>query len=388
MRILYHHRTLADGAEGVHIAEMIAAFRGLGHEVQVRGLAEGGEKAGRRVAQWVKRELPAAAFEAASVVSNAVDYADVRRAIRRTRPDFLYVRHARHSIGALEAAHHAGVPAVLEVNCLFAGPSYLQFEPMVLTWIASRIERRALGLAQVVLAVSSPLARAITDASTVEPVVLPNGADPERFDPACADPARVRARFGLGHGLIVGWSGVMRDWHGLDLLLDALASVPDVRLLLVGDGPARNAIERRAAALGLRARLVLTGRVSHAEMPDYLAAMDVAVVASDRTGVASPMKLLEYMSMERAVVAPRLENVRDLITEARDGLLFTPGDAADLARAIRLVASDAEMRGRLGAQARRTVLNVRNWRRNAEQVLALVAQHIGSTASEGVPSGG
>ena len=111
-------------------------------------------------------------------------------------------------------------------------------------------------------------------------------------------------------------------------------------------------------------------------MPDHLAAMDIAVVASERTRVASPMKLLEYMAMERAVVAPRLENIAELITDGRDGLLFAAERSDSLASVLRQLAADERLRSALGHEARRTVQDGRNWRSNAERVLALIAPQI------------
>ena len=138
----------------------------------------------------------------------------------------------------------------------------------------------------------------------------------------------------------MGWSCSSTRWRGSR----------DARLLIVGDGPARAAIEARAAALHLSERLIITGRIPHADVPDYVAAMDVAVVAHDRTGVASPMKLLEYMAMAKVVVAPSLDNVKDVVDDERTGLLFAPGDVEALAAALERLAGDASLRLRLGAQ--------------------------------------
>jgi glycosyltransferase involved in cell wall biosynthesis len=376
MTILYHHRTLGDGAEGIHIAEMVSAFRALGHDVHVRGLGASPASASGSLAHRVKRHLPAAVFELAATTSNLVEYFDVRHTIRQLQPAFLYKRHARLDVGAIHAAKHAGVPVVLEINCLFTAEQYRRFEPMVLGRVAARLERTAIELADVVLAVSTPLAREIERIAGRRVVVLPNGADPHKFDPARGDGSSIRARYNLGPHVTVGWVGVMRDWHGLELLLDAVSMVDGVRLLLVGDGPARASIERIAALKGMADRLIFAGRVSQEEMPHYLAAMDVAVVASDGTGVASPMKLLEYMAMERAVVAPRLENIQDIVTDNRDGLLFTPGDVNDLSAVLRKLADAAPLRAALGSEARRTIERRRNWRANAECVLALAAPPI------------
>jgi glycosyltransferase involved in cell wall biosynthesis len=100
----------------------------------------------------------------------------------------------------------------------------------------------------------------------------------------------------------------------------------------------------------------------------------VAVVADDRTGVASPMKLLEYMAMARAVVAPQLPNIRDVAEHERTALLFHAGDTADLSRALLRLASAPAMRESLGHCARATVCRDRTWRRNAEAVVRLAGR--------------
>ena len=265
---------------------------------------------------------------------------------------------------------------MLEVNCLFTQGAYERFEPVALRGLAVRLERQALNMATVVAAVSTPLADQIRALAGRPAVVIPNGADPERFSLSRADAERVRARHHLAGRLIVGWTGILRDWHGLDLLLDAVSGVPDATLLIVGDGPARASVEERAAACGIGDRVVITGRVAHGEMPDYMAAMDIAVVADERTGVASPMKLLEYMSMGRAVVAPRLENIQDLVEDGTDGLLFRPGDSQELAAVLQRLANDADLRRRLGSAARAKIEARRNWRQNAEAVLRLAAADV------------
>jgi glycosyltransferase involved in cell wall biosynthesis len=376
MRILYHHRTLGDGAEGIHIGEMVKAFRGLGHEVHVQGMAAQNGSAPHRFARRLKAGLPPAAFELASMAANVAEYLSTRQAIKATRADFLYKRHARFDLGALRAARDAGIPAFLEVNCLFSAPQYQRFEPTTLGRVAARFERRALEISDVVLAVSTPLAREIARVAKVGSVVLPNGVDPQQFDPTRAVAEHVRARYRLGSGITMGWSGVIREWHGLELLLDAAATLPDIRLLIVGDGPGRASLEDRATERGLRDRIVITGRVPHEEMPDHIAAMDIAVVASEGTGVASPMKLVEYMAMSRAVVAPRLDNVVDLVADETDGLLFSPGDHASLSVALQRLVGDRQLRDQLGRAARLKIEQSRTWRHNAEHVVVLARRRL------------
>ena len=380
MRILYHHRTLADGAEGVHIAAVVDAFRSLGHDVRVLGVGAGGAPSGHQpFVGRVRAAMPRACFEVASLALNVAEYATTVREIRRFKPDLIYKRHARFDVGALRAAWAHGVLSVLEVNCLFSQPPYVTFEPISLHAIAAGLERQALGLSTITIAVSSPLAAMARSFAGVRVDVVPNGADVTRFDPARADGARTRQRYALANRLVVGWVGVLRDWHGLDLLVEAARDVPDAHLLIVGDGPHRSAIETRISGLGLAGRVTITGRIAHDDMPEHVAAMDVAVVAGERTGVASPMKLLEYMAMGKPVAAPALDNIRDVVEDRVTGMLFQPGDQRDLRTVLTVLAGDAALRASLGARARQSIEAGRTWPQIAQQILALVESRAGET---------
>lgn len=365
MRILYHHRTLADGAEGIHIAAMVDAFRALGHEVRLCGAASSPGGGASRAAA-VKARLPQVAFEGASLAYNGPEWLVMRRAIREWRPDLLYKRHARYDIGPLLAASRAGLPSVLEVNVVYSERPYRDFEPQVLQPVAARMEAAALRMADTVFTVSSPMAAQVHRLARREALVVPNGADPNVFDPTTV---RVAEGPWSGPGLLLGWSGGLRAWHGLDLLLHAMTRLPDdVRLLVVGDGPARGDIERLADRLGLARRVFITGLIPRAAMPSHVAAMDVGVVADERTGVASPMKLLEYMAMRKPVVAPDLPNLRDVLEHDVTGLLFKPGEATTLADTLSRL-SDEALRQRLGDAARALIVRERNWLSIAKLIL-------------------
>jgi glycosyltransferase involved in cell wall biosynthesis len=161
--------------------------------------------------------------------------------------------------------------------------------------------------------------------------------------------------------------------------------VPGLKLLIIGDGPDRVRLESIIRRLRLDARVKFTGRVTHDEVVRYIGAADIAVASADRTGYASPMKLLEYMAMERATVAPRAPNIEDLIDDDVDGLLFEPDSEMALAATLGRLAHDEGLRRRLGHQARMKVVQFRNWRRNAEIVVRAVTGSVGPERVVSVP---
>jgi glycosyltransferase involved in cell wall biosynthesis len=370
MRIVYHHRTLLDGAEGTHITEMIRAFESLGHSVTVASPGGAGARSagGGQLPAVLRRAMPGSLFELATAAHSVSERQLARRLLSKIKPGLVYKRHALNDVGMLRAARDLGIPTVLEVNVLYSSSAHEAFEPLRFRRLARRTERIALELATVVATVSTPLkVLALEIAPDARVVVVPNGVDPVRFSPRSSSP--MRAQHGLpDDSVVVGWCGIMRPWHGLDLLLEAVSQT-GMYLMLIGDGPERSRIECYARQLGISSRLRCTGRVPQASMPEHLAAIDIGVVADDRLRYASPMKLVEYMAMGKPVVAPDLPNIRDLVTDGHEGMLFDPGHAQSLAeRLLRL--QDERLRAQLGERGRASVETERNWIRNAERVLA------------------
>lgn len=379
MRIVYHHRTAADGAEGIHIRELIRAFRELGHEVRVAALVGEGDDGAHRLAprasRWrrVQRLIPSAVYEVAELGYNVLGSRMVAQAIEEFRPDFVYDRYNSYSTAASNAALPARLPYVLEMNSPVAYER-VAYEnlPLKLPRLARRYERRICAAATHIFAVSTPLKSHLVDLYDLpssQITVLPNGANPAIFTPS--DGGAMRAKYGLDDAVIVGFVGILRPWHGVDLLLEAFASLttstPALRLLIVGDGPTEPVLKARAAELGLNDRVVFTGRLEHRAVGAHIAAFDVAV-SPRATFYASPMKIVEYMAMQKAVVAPDMPNIRDIIRNGVTGVLFQPESVQSLASSLRSVIGSLQTRLELGSRARAAVEHTLNWRNNARIV--------------------
>ena len=141
-----------------------------------------------------------------------------------------------------------------------------------------------------------------------------------------------------------------------------------MHLVIVGDGPTRQDIERFIQKEGIEKFVTITGRIPHTEIPSYLTAFDIGV-SPRATFYASPMKLLEYMATGVVVVAPRMENIQDIVTDGVDGSLFFPEDRADLCAKLSALIENPDLRRRMGIAARENILKRRTWVHNASQVL-------------------
>src|SRR5207247_157692 len=139
--------------------------------------------------------------------------------------------------------------------------------------------------------------------------------------PREADPMARELRRRLGSGFVVGFVGSLKPWHGVDTLVEAFrmlrAARPDAHLLLVGEGPSREALERRVASRGLGEAVSFTGAVPYHEIPHYLAAMDVAVAphAASNHFYFSPIKIFEYLAAGCPVVASAIGQIAELLVD-------------------------------------------------------------------------
>jgi glycosyltransferase involved in cell wall biosynthesis len=384
VKILYHHRTLGDGAEGIHVSAMVQAFRDLDHVVRVSALIGGKTNVATprtRVLTRLRRAIPRTAYETLELGYSLVGRRSLVRAIAEWRPDVIYERYTLFNYAGVSAAARAGLPIVIEINAPLAYER-AAYEQLTLKRLAKRAEREICSRADLVVAVSTPLKRYLVDEGVpaARIIVVPNGADPTVFKPDEKARQEIRSRYRIPpEAIVIGFTGILRPWHGVDLLVRAVALLAQrpagapCHLLIVGDGPSRPEIERIAMDAGLRDRVVVTGRVPHDQIPAHVAAFDVAV-SPRATFYASPMKVPEYMAAGAAVVAPDMPNLADLITDGVTGALFTAESVDALAGALHSLMSDGRRRQNLSCAARASILNGRTWRHNAATVLRSLAE--------------
>jgi teichuronic acid biosynthesis glycosyltransferase TuaC len=188
------------------------------------------------------------------------------------------------------------------------------------------------GLITVSQALGEQLVRIGADPGKVR--VLPNGVDAQVFH-AAEDRAALRAELGL-EGPHVLSVGRLVPIKGHDLLVRALGELPDVSLVLFGDGPERGALTRLASELGVADRVRLMGRAPHAELARWYAASDVVALASENEGC--PNAVLEGLACGTPVVASEVGGIPELITDEVAGELVAertgPGFAAALGRVL------------------------------------------------------
>ena len=181
---------------------------------------------------------------------------------------------------------------------------------------------------------------------------VPYGADVGAFEISrdAADAMRRRLGFGSEHVVVAG-VGRLVSVKGFEYLVDAhaeaLASVPQLRLVLVGDGDLRAELEARVRALGVADSVVLTGTADRSEIPVYMAAADIVAVPSVRFGGyvdGLPNVALEAMAAGKPLVASRVGGLPELVRDGENGVLVAEKDSRALADALVALAGDPGLR--------------------------------------------
>ncbi|MGH3065067.1 MAG: glycosyltransferase, partial [Gaiellaceae bacterium] len=171
--------------------------------------------------------------------------------------------------------------------------------------------------------------------------VLPN---PAPVVPTLADRAVLRRELELD-GRVLAFAGRLGPQKALGVAFDAVAAVPGVTLVVAGDGPDRRSLERRAAELGLEARVRFLGSVSREDVLRLFRAADASVLSSAWENF--PHAVVEALAVGCPVIATAVGGVPEVVRDGENGLLVSPNDAAALAAAIRGFFDDDELRGRL-----------------------------------------
>ena len=384
MRVLY---LTADpgvpplGGKGasIHVRELVGALAACGASVVVA--SAGTDVTDERMSEAPLRRIPAVLPQsepapASLLASIRRQSAEIERIAREWVVDGVYERFSLFSDGGVRAARRLGVRHVLEVNAPLRWEAR-SFRSLAHAEEAAAIEKRVLAATDRIFAVSDEMAALLVadgvDERKID--VVPNGVDPDKI------PARVE-REGPAP-FVVGFAGSLKPWHGIDVLTDAcrrvLTLAPDLRVEIVGDGPAAVKLERLAG----EPRVTIHGHRSHVDVLALMARWDAGLAPYLPLAdfYFSPLKVLEYMAAGACPIASDLGQIRALLGGGRRGVLVEPANPAALTSAIVGLARDPNRAATLGAQAARYVRLSHTWSNNARRALTALSNDRASAAA-------
>jgi glycosyltransferase involved in cell wall biosynthesis len=352
------------GGPALHVAYLTAGLKERGYDTT---LAAGSLARGEDSMAFVADELGVDVVRIdelgreISPLRDVVATVKLARLIRRERPQILHTHTAKAGTVGRVAALLAGSRRPPIVVHTFHGHVLRGYFGPLRSLFFRLLERRLASVTTALVAVS-PQVRDDLVSLGVAPreqfVVIRLGIElDERVAPE--QDGRLESRRYLGippTRFAVGWIGRMTPVKRTDDVLLAFKRVReqgvDACLCMVGDGPDRAELERRANELGIARETLFLGYQE--DVAPYYAAFDALVLPSGNEG--TPVSAIEALAAGRPVVATRVGGVPDVVRDGEDGFLVEAGATEDLAERLVRLAEDPGLRERMGAQGRARVL--------------------------------
>jgi len=312
---------------------------------------------------------------AAGTIHSPLARRNVEALVRETKPDIVHAHNIYHqlSYSPLAVAKSRGIPVVLTAHDYKLVCPNNQFfrRAEICERCAGRHFRHAFtqrcgkgAAGSLVLAIESYVNRRLNDAvKKIDAIITPSRFMHDKFieyglpeekvihrynmlDAAAFDPEYETQGYILYFGRLAAEKGVLT-------LLRSMQRLPQVRLLLAGEGPERPSLESESGRLGLR-NVEFLGYRSGQALEDVIRGASVIVVPSE-WHENQPYSVLEAMAYGKAVIGARIGGIPELVEDGKSGLLFTAGDAGDLARKLEQALADPQNLQRMGRQGRARV---------------------------------
>ncbi len=334
---VYSDATEIGGAE-ISLRNLLEHLRA---DIDVTALATSHE-----IGAFIAAARPGTSLVVAPAVRDKTDvhgFLSLRRAIADSRPDVFHANlRTLHSCQyALAAAETLRGVAVIAVEHSLVTP-----DTRLSSWLKRRTSRRLAAH----VAVGDAAAREVerrAHLGTHSVLTIHNGVPADRSTPE-----------GLARRItdapVVGTLARLDPVKGLDTLLDSFALLPDVHLVIAGDGPERSRLHDQAVELGLADRVHFLGWVDRAR--ELLGSFDVFVLPS--RAESFPLTVVEAMLADRAVVATDVGSVAEAVVHGVTGLLVPPNDPRALGAAVASLLSDPSRRSEMGRAGRERALDL------------------------------
>jgi glycosyltransferase involved in cell wall biosynthesis len=374
MKILYHHRIASKDGQYVHVEEIINALTKQGHDIhivapQVAENSEFGSDGG-----WVdslKSKLPQFIYELLEFGYAFYAFLKLALAIIKFKPDVIYERYNLFLPAGIWASKVFRIPLQLEVNA----PLYQErkkYDGISLDWLAKWSQNYCWRNADKALPVTNVLANYLREVGVKESFieVIPNGINEEAFYAPTHKPAALPDLTGK---TVIGFVGFVREWHGLDRVLTVMKTFndPSLYFLIIGDGPAVAKLKVQAEELGLNDQVYVSGIVQRADMPNWVSQIEIAL-QPDVVSYASPLKMLEYLALGKAIVAPDTDNIKELLTDNENALLFDINNSDDFSEKLIELLGSIELRTRLSKAAANAIKKQSlTWHNNGLRIVKL-----------------
>lgn len=303
------------------------------------------------------------------------------------KPDILHAHSpVLNAIPALRVAHRFGIPVVYEVRAFWedAAVDHGTSQEWGVRYRLTRgLESYALRRVDAITTICEGLRNDMIERGIAPEKItaIPNAVDIEQFSSLSTADQSLREQLGLVHKQTIGFIGSFYAYEGLDVLLRALPIMlpnhPDLRVLLVGGGPQNEQLKQLAYQLGIKDKVIFTGRVPHDQVQHYYDLIDVLVyprLSMRLTDLVTPLKPLEAMAQGRVLAASDVGGHRELICDNYNGVLFKAGDPDSLAKKVGSLLNSPQQWDELRRAGRKFVETERNWKKSVARYQSVYYQ--------------
>jgi glycosyltransferase involved in cell wall biosynthesis len=298
--------------------------------------------------------------------------------LKREAPDIVLSRFEKETVSIAWACKELNIPLVLELNSpdIEAVNAHYKSLPYFSNLFSTPY---MLSIAKSAFTVTPFLTQQVLASidNQKQVVTIPNGVDLEKFK-ANIDVQKIRQYNHIQpDDIVIGFVGSFAPWHGIDIIAQSFPKLKDkgypVKLMLVGQVHQADADSwiSKLLASEYKQDIIQTGFVPLSEIPEYLAGMDITVLANTED-YCSPLKIFEYMAMAKGVVSVETDAVKSIMRPDMDGLVFARGDVNAFTHQIEKLISDPQLRERLGHSAKERVAEKYQWKHNAQAVFELL----------------
>jgi glycosyltransferase involved in cell wall biosynthesis len=329
------------GAEGIHIASIVNAFKELGHQITIISppgvdplssvgrapvdKTDDSTKGMSTIWKYISKKAPQFFFELLELGYNIISIIRIRNAIKKGYFDFIYERNAYFLFAGAFISRFYGIPLIIEANEVVG---IKRARKLVLVRLAQRLEKITFNTAASIFTVSSYLKeKMLSTVNSPEKVyIMPNAIEPEKFTKIKTRRDEIRRKYGISNEIVLGFAGWFDWWDRLDILINIQKEILErgyrnVITIIIGDGPMSQDLKEKVRIYRLENYVFFTGAVPRNEVLDYIDALDIGVF-SHSNEFGSPVVLFEMMGLGKAIIAPDLKPMTDVIEDGKTGIIF------------------------------------------------------------------
>ncbi|MGJ8682009.1 glycosyltransferase family 4 protein [Paraglaciecola sp.] len=376
MKILYHHRIASKDGQFVHVEELTNAFVEQGHELlfvapQVNEQSEFGHDGG--FVSKLKAALPAWIYELLELTYSLWVFVKLVKGIKQFKPEFIYERYNLYQPAGIWASKLFNLPIILEVNAPLV-EERTKYSGLSLKRLAKKVENYTWRNATICLPVSDVLADHLRQVGVQEEKieVIHNGVQQTFIDEMLSTPIDQNKS-----EIIIGFTGFIHPWHGMDKAIEAIAEHKELplKLVCIGDGKILPELKKQAHDLGVADKVEFKGLVTRDKVLGFVKQFDITL-QPDVTAYASPLKMFEYMAVGSLIVAPDCPNIKEILSDDT-ALFFEKGNQSSFKKTLNEAIENFINHADKRISVKQSIVDKRFiWQNNSSKVVNLISDYL------------